>query len=71
MTRGEVEERFKRDGGLQSRESTRYAFPSCPDITIKVGIKFKEANAADQNSFPKSDIVVEVSKPYLEYFTTD
>jgi hypothetical protein len=71
MKRGEIEGHFKRDGGLQTRDVTRYAFSTCAEATIKVEIKFKEASTGGEGPFPKDDIVVEVSKPYLEYFTQD
>jgi hypothetical protein len=71
MTRRKVEEHFERDGGLQFRGATRYTYSKCKDATIKVEIKFKLAGSVDRPAFSNDDTVVEVSKPYLEYFSRD
>jgi hypothetical protein len=71
MTRREIEKHFNRDGGIQVRNATRYSYSKCKEATIKVEIKFKLAGPVDQTPFSKDDTVVEVSKPYLEYFTQD
>jgi hypothetical protein len=73
MTRQEVEEHFKMDGGLVSREKTRYTYTKCKVATIKVDIKFSPVgrDEVEKDALPQSDIVKEVSKPYLEHPIAD
>jgi hypothetical protein len=48
MSRAEIEKHLDLDGGLQFRNSTRYVYPKCQDIAIKVQIEYKLAAPTDQ-----------------------
>jgi len=65
MTRREIEEHFKLDGGLQVRSETRYMYPGCHLIRIDVDFKF--APPTDRVEFSPDDVVTKVSTPYLAY----
>ena len=68
MTRGEIEEKFPLDGGLQEGVSTvRFIHPECPYFKIDVSFEFKR-NENDQNRAIRSpdDKVIKTSKPYIE-----
>ena len=67
MTRKEIEQHFKLDGGGQLRENTRYIYTDCRDVDIKVDGDFKPAPPVDGVDDSPDDTVVKVSKPYLEY----
>lgn len=73
MIRADVEKNFKLDGGLQffskSFSTTRYLYSKC--AFIKIDVKFKAAAANETGSLSPNDIVVSVSKLYLEYPFTD
>jgi hypothetical protein len=71
MTRREVEEHFQLDGGLQFRNTTRYIYPKCREVNIKVEIEFNLAVPADQITGSPDDTVVKVSTPYLDYPARD
>jgi len=71
MTRSEVEKSFVVDGGLFSRQQTRYSFRLCP--LIKTDISF-DLDPEKRGSFvtgSPNDVVSSVSKPYLEYPVKD
>jgi hypothetical protein len=73
MTRAEVEKSFRADGGLQffskSGSTTRYVYRKCE--LIKIDVKFEAAVVSQTGSWSPNDIVVSVSKPYLEYPFSD
>jgi hypothetical protein len=62
-TRRQVEEHFVKDGGMQFPENTRYGYLGCPEI--KIDVDFKVVDSKDGRSGP-DDVVVKVSRPYLE-----
>jgi hypothetical protein len=64
MTRREVEKYFTQDGGLQTREETRYLYRRCD--YIKVDIEFKPSASVDRVVYSPDDIVIQVSRPYLD-----
>ena len=68
-TRACVERSFELEGGLQIREKSRYVFKNCG--YIKIDVEFSKKGDALPAGFPFTDIVVHVSKPYLEYAITD
>ena len=70
-TRAEVEREFVADGGLFSREKTRYSFRLCP--SIKVDVSFAPGKEADGDfvSGSPGDTVTSVTKPYVEYPVKD
>ena len=67
MTRGEVEQKFVLDGGLQGASPVRFVHSSCPNFKVNVEFDFKR-NAADQGRAisSKDDKVTRVCRPYLE-----
>ena len=68
MTRQQVEEKFLMDGGLRGAGLVRFIHPDCYYFKVDVTFSF-ERNAADQNRAIRSptDVVVEVSRPYVDY----
>jgi hypothetical protein len=69
MTRREVEKQFKEDGGVTTREQTRYIYKKC--MYIQIEIRFKLAAPLNSLNFSPDDTVTTVSKPYLAYPATD
>ena len=65
MTRGEVEQHFRPDGGTQVRDATRYVFRDCEYIMID--IHFNLAAPTDRIGDSPNDLVKNASKPYLAY----
>jgi hypothetical protein len=67
VTRRQVEDEFRKDGGIHSLSTGRFAHPTCPYFKIDVEFDCKR-DPADQNRMIQSgdDRVVHVSKPYLE-----
>jgi hypothetical protein len=72
MTRRDVERNFTMDGGLQffskSGFTTCYVYSKCEFIRITVAFN---AAQSKMGSPSPDDIVVRVSKPYLEYAAKD
>ena len=66
-TRGQVEGKLSKDGGLQGVSPVRFAHPACGYFKIDVEFEFKR-NTADQNRAisDTADKVTKVSKPYIE-----
>ena len=72
MTRADVEKKYQLDGGLQPLNlpsTTRYLYLKCS--LIKIDVEFKAGADSKRGSLSPNDIVVSVSKPYLEYPFTD
>ena len=67
MSRGEIEKKFRADGGLHDPYSVRFTHPSCRYFKIDVTFG-KIRNVDDQNRGlgEKDDKVINVSKPYIE-----
>jgi hypothetical protein len=67
MTRRDVRNLFRRDGGLYSASLERFCHPACAYFKIDVEFSFKR-DAADQGRaiMSEEDPVTRVSKPYLE-----
>jgi hypothetical protein len=72
MSRAEVEQRLRMDGGLQTASPVRFLDPRCPGFKILVEFEFQRA-AAHQNRAIQSgnDKVIKVSSPYREPPFTD
>lgn len=72
MTRQDVEERFPMDGGLQGVSPVRFLHPECNHFKVDVSFSY-ETNPSNQNRAIGSgtDVVVGVSKPYVEHPATD
>ena len=69
MSRAEVEKVFVVDGGLISKEKTRYSFRDCRAIKVEITFDLKEVRQ-DAIGSPK-DTVSAFSKPYIEYPNAD
>lgn len=67
MTRRQLEDAFRKDGGIYTATHVRFAHPTCGYFKIDVEFDCKK-DAADQNRAIQStdDPVIHVSKPYLE-----
>jgi len=63
-TRADVEQSFVPDGGKQIRTITRYTFKRCD--YIKIDVKFSIQGVANPWAFSSADVIVHISKPYLE-----
>jgi hypothetical protein len=61
MTRAEVEKTYRQDGGLSALDVVRYLDRHCEDI--KVDVRYRLLR---HGSTLPGDVVVSVSKPYLE-----
>jgi hypothetical protein len=70
-TRGAVETKFEPDGGLSffddKTQHCRYVYKKCN--FIKVDVDFKLAKKSTPGS--PEDVMVKISKPYLEYPAND
>jgi len=60
MRRSALNTLFLQDGGLQSIGEGRYDYRRC--LSIKISVKFKLAS----NEERPDDVIVEISRPYLE-----
>jgi hypothetical protein len=63
-TRAEVERSFELDGGRQSRKTSRYLFKKCN--YIKIDVEFSIKGDANPWVFSPADVIVHISRPYLE-----
>lgn len=66
MTRSDIENDFRADGGLHVTGETVYVYKSCPDIKIRVTFVVEAGQKASLEERP-GDVVLVVSQPYLEY----
>ena len=67
MTRGQVEQRFAMDCGLQVPSPVRFVHPDCPCFKIDVEFKYRtEPNDQNRAIMGDKDRVTSVSKPYIE-----
>lgn len=69
MSRAEVERVFVVDGGLITRDKTRYRFRDCQ--SIKVEITFDRDKQASGVIGSPTDTLKAVDRPYLEYPIAD
>jgi hypothetical protein len=68
MARSAVKAFFDNDGGLQAFGEARYDYRLCH--SIKIDVKFKRAtktNGEPMREERDDDIIVEISKPYLQH----
>ena len=67
MTRGEIEAKLAKDGGLQGVSPVRFAHPACGYFKIDVEFDHKR-DVTDQNRAvqSKDDRAKRVSRPYIE-----
>jgi hypothetical protein len=70
MTRKELSSMFiEQGGGLWSRSQRAYVFRPCP--YIKIDVKFASFPKGGPFDEQPDDKIVEVSRPYLQYFVSD
>jgi hypothetical protein len=70
MTRDDLLKVFEEEGGLSTRKQQRYVYQECP--YIKVDVEFEPVEDVNDGLTPyKSDKIVKVSKPYLEWSVED
>lgn len=75
MTRTELLRIFTTEGGLSTRDEQRYVYRRCP--YIKVMVTFRRPVDADDDwgGAPEEeragDIILSISKPFLEYSITE
>jgi hypothetical protein len=70
MTREELSSMFiEEGGGPWSRSQRAYVFRQCP--YIKIDVKFAPVPKSGPSDELPQDRIVEISKPYLQYFVSD
>jgi len=67
MTRKDLSKLFTEEGGLSIRTQRTYVYRQCPHI--KVDVTFAPASAGI-NEMPE-DVIVKISRPYLQYTISD
>jgi len=67
MTRKDLSKLFTEEGGLSTRTQRTYVYRQCP--YIKVDITFAPVQAGI-NEMPE-DVIVNISRPYLQYSIFD
>src|ERR1700753_764005 len=66
MSRGDLLKVFTKEGGISTRTWRTYVYHECPNI--KVDVKFEPVeDVNDGLTEYKSDRIVEISKPYLDW----
>jgi hypothetical protein len=70
MSREELLEVFKEEGGISTRTRRRYVYRECPYIKMDVEFEAIEAKE-DKTTEYRSDKIVKISKPYLEWSIID
>jgi hypothetical protein len=68
--RADIEKEFVQDGGIFSRSGTIYRYKLCPYIKVRVVFALDPAYKGFADGSPK-DTANSVSKPYVEYGTSD
>jgi hypothetical protein len=70
MTRKELSSKFiEQGGGLWSRSQRVYLLKQCP--YIKIEVRFAPVPKGGPEDELPEDKIVEVSRPYLQYFVAD
>jgi hypothetical protein len=67
MTRKDLSKLFTEEGGLSIRTQRTYVYRQCPHI--KVDVTLAPASAGI-NEMPE-DVIVKISRPYLQYTISD
>jgi len=68
--RADIEREFVLDGGIYSRSETVYKYKLCPYIKVRVAFTLDPAYKGFADGSP-NDTANSVSKPYVEYGTSD
>jgi hypothetical protein len=70
LTRGELLNVFKAEGGLSTRLQRRYVYRECPNI--KVDVEFEAVGMpGDKLTEHSDDRIIKISKPFLEWSIAD
>jgi hypothetical protein len=71
MTRGDLLEVFREEGGISNRKWRQYAYRECP--YIKVAVEFEPVGETVGHEFTQDpkDKIVKISKPFLEWGIID
>jgi hypothetical protein len=64
MTRADVEKEFEMDGGIAFPPTNTYTFKGCSGL--KIDVEFKRPDGQSIGKFEGSDVIVSVSKVYVE-----
>lgn len=70
MKRADLLKVFTEEGGIFTRTQRRYVYRECP--YIKIDVVFEPVGAPEQKMIERpEDVIVEVSKPFLEWSIAD
>lgn len=69
MTRTDVLRLFSEEGGLSTRTQRTYVYQQCP--YIKIDITFSPSSNSTSSAEMPDDVVVNLSRPYLQYTIAD
>lgn len=67
MTRKDLLQLFREDGGLSSRVNGRYVYRHCPNIKVDVQFSPVDEGYSERNDLHPDDKMIKISRPYLEY----
>jgi len=69
MTRADLEKVFTTEGGIFSRLQRTYVSRDCP--YFKVAVQFEARGSEGQSHGAPGDVIVSISRPYLQFMTLD
>ena len=69
MTRADLLKVFTTEGGLSTRQKQSYISQDCP--YFKVRVTFKPVGPEGDGTDGRNDVILTVSKPYLEFSNLD
>lgn len=69
MTRADLLQVYREEGGLSTRQSRRYAYRECP--YFKVNVKFEAGGNSESDEESPRDRIKEISQPFLEWAIQD
>jgi hypothetical protein len=68
MTRADLLKLFTTEGGFSTAAHRQFVFPGCPYIKVEVDFTLSDKRQPDERS---TDIILKISKPYLELSIID
>jgi hypothetical protein len=71
MTRAELLKVFTTEGGLSTATHRTFVYRGCPYIKIDVDFKSSDQKAKKADEEKPTDIITEISKPYLDWSVID
>ncbi len=69
MTRADLLKVFTTQGGLSTRQAQSYVSQDCP--YFKVSVTFKPVGPEGDGTDGRNDVILTISKPYLEFSILD